>query len=342
MKNAMRRGRFLPLLFLLTLALTLAFWQGCQQQTVPPASPQIDNGAVQTLAKEDPRVRAAIDVQNRHTDKLLENADISGTGIGVGADRKPVILILTKKEHVAGLPSSLEGIPTRVENVGDVCAMGYTGQYGPPIPCGVSVGNDKECAAGTIGCVVTKNGVLYALSNNHVFARENKALIGEYIDQPGRYDVVPQCGTGRKIAQLSEFKKITMNARAGNVIDAAIAKYNVACTSAMVNNLYTPAAPVDPSLGLAVKKVGRTSGLTSGTIAGINVTITVRYSKGTARFIKQIYVSGQFIQAGDSGSTMVTQSGNNLVGLNFAGSSSASFANPIKDVLAYFGVTVAP
>lgn len=341
MKILTGRGSMYPLLFLLTLTLTLALWQGCQPAG-QPTSPQSDPGAVQMLSKQDPQVRAAIDVLNRHADALLENEDIAGTGIGAGADRKPVLLILTKKENVRGIPASLEGVSTRTENVGDVRAMGFTGQYGPPIPCGVSVGNDKECAAGTIGCRVTKNGVYYALSNNHVFARENMAAIGEFIDQPGRYDVVPQCGTGRKIATLSEFKKIVMTSRAKNVIDAAIAAYTVSSTSAMVNNLYTPAAPVSPSVGLAVKKVGRTSGLTTGTIAGINVTIKVRYSKGTARFINQIYVSGSFIQAGDSGSTMVTQSGNNLVGLNFAGSSSASFANPIQDVLSYFNVTVAP
>ena len=53
------------------------------------------------------------------------------------------------------------------------------------------------------------------------------------------------------------------------------------------------------------------------------------------------YVAGNFIRSGDSGSLMVTQNGNNPVGLNFAGGGGASFANPIGPVLQHFGVTVA-
>jgi hypothetical protein len=109
----------------------------------------------------------------------------------------------------------------------------------------------------------------------------------------------------------------------------------------MVGDLYTPSSTiVSPTLGLAVKKVGRTSGLTTGTIAGINVTIIVGYDSGTARFVNQIYVAGNFIKSGDSGSLMVTQSGNNPVGLNFAGGGGGSFANPIGPVLAAFGAAI--
>jgi hypothetical protein len=109
----------------------------------------------------------------------------------------------------------------------------------------------------------------------------------------------------------------------------------------MVNNLDPPSSTVvSPSIGLAVKKVGRTSGLTTGTITGINVTIQVDYGVGVATFVNQIYLASNFIRSGDSGSMMVTSSGNNPVGLNFAGSGGASFANPIGPVLQAFGATV--
>lgn len=99
---------------------------------------------------------------------------------------------------------------------------------------------------------------------------------------------------------------------------------------------------------MSVRKVGRTSGVTTSTIAGINVTIKVNYgSYGTANFKKQIYMAnGKFIQSGDSGSLMTKGTKNSsgtydVVGLCFAGSSTACFANPIDDVLSACGVVLA-
>ncbi len=337
-----RRGYVFPLLFLLTLTLTLALWQGCQQQSSQPTSPQTDQGTMHMLSKQDPQVRAAIAVQERNTPQLLGNKDVNGTGIGAGTDGKPVIVVFTRNPNAAGIPASVEGIPTRVENVGDIYAMSFTKQYNP-IPCGVSTGNNNECAAGTIGCLVTDGTTTYMLSNNHVFARENAASIGEIIDQPGRYDAKPKCGAARQAGTLVAFNTISFTSN--NTIDAAIAKFNAGITYTpwMVGNYYKPVGPAAaPVVGMAVKKVGRTSGLTTGTIGAINVTIQVGYTGGTATFINQIYVPGTFIRSGDSGSVMVTQSNNTVVGLDFAGGSNSSFANPISDVLAYFNVTVAP
>lgn len=104
---------------------------------------------------------------------------------------------------------------------------------------------------------------------------------------------------------------------------------------------YTPSSTVvSPAIGLAVKKTGRTSGLTHGSITGINVTIQVQYSGGIATFVNQVMTGGSFIRSGDSGSLMVTESGNNPVGLCFAGGSGGAFANPIGPVLQKFGATV--
>ena len=65
-----------------------------------------------------------------------------------------------------------------------------------------------------------------------------------------------------------------------------------------------------------------------------------RYCKGCPGAAGGQKRPGNFIRAGDSGSLMVTQSGNNPVGLCFAGSSQASFANPISAVLSRFSATV--
>ena len=324
---------------LVMMVFALSLWVGCNQPQENTTGP-LTSEQIAPLSKASPAVAIAIAAQERHTTELLANPDVVGTGVGADAEGNPVVLILTRREGAKNLPASIEGIRTRVDVVGEVRAMaGYTKTY-RPVPCGVSVGNNLECASGTIGCVVQDAaGNRYALSNNHVFARENAASVGERINQPGRYDGKPICSPTGQVATLADFK--TISTSSNNVIDAAIASYTTAYTVSMVDNLYTPSSTVaNPSVGLKVKKVGRTSGLTTGTISGINVTISVGYDFGTAVFVNQVYVGSNFIRSGDSGSLMVTQSGNNPVGLNFAGSGNASFANPIGPVLSQFGVTV--
>ncbi len=94
-----------------------------------------------------------------------------------------------------------------------------------------------------------------------------------------------------------------------------------------------------------MQKYGRTTGLTHGTVTVINATVNVGYSKGTACFRNQIVVEsarGGFIKAGDSGSGLVTISGNNPVGLLYAGNRSGkvAIANHIEDVLDAVGVSI--
>lgn len=315
-------------------------WGGCskESQTVVSPSATQQSGALSKAGQW----QSVMAVQNRHTDRLMAIPDVVGTGTGADERGNPVILILTQREGVPNLPSEIEGIRTRVDVVGEVQAMGNTGTY-RPVPAGVSVGNDKECAAGTIGCVVLKGGVQYMLSNNHVLARENAAAIGERIDQPGRYDGKPKCAQTGQVATLSAFKAIVFSTSANNEIDAAIAQYTTSDVCSMVGGTYTPSSTVvAPSVGLAVKKTGRTSGETHGVIAGINVTINVNYgSPGVARFINQIYVASNFIRSGDSGSLMVTDNANaNPVGLCFAGGSATAFANPIGPVLSFFSAAI--
>ncbi len=85
--------------------------------------------------------------------------------------------------------------------------------------------------------------------------------------------------------------------------------------------------------------------MTKGEITGINATVNVRYSSGTARFVKQIEVvsiKGPFLKPGDSGSLLVTDPGKKPVGLIFAGNRSGkiAIANPIDAVLDKLNVTI--
>src|SRR5262249_39739786 len=131
---------------------------------------------------------------------------------------------------------------------------------------GTSTGNDLECASGTLGCVVIRGGNEYFLSNNHVFARENDASNGERIDAPGRYDGKPLCSQTAQCANLSDFQPISFTN--DNTIDAAIAAPSAgrAYTQVMSSGYDPSSTPMTGAVGMMVKKTGRTSKLTHGTI----------------------------------------------------------------------------
>jgi len=102
----------------------------------------------------------------------------------------------------------------------------------------------------------------------------------------------------------------------------------------------------------AVKKSGRTTGLTHSSVSGLNATVSVTYDNecagGTAftkTFTGQIVIANRgssFLNSGDSGSLMVEDVATNphAVGLLFAGSSTDAIANPIGQVLNFLGATM--
>ncbi|MDI6802544.1 MAG: hypothetical protein QME58_01705 [Bacteroidota bacterium] len=334
-------------LFVLVVFLVLSLIiVGCQKETQTVVSPTADQSSVH-FSKQTAQLKSVMDVQNKHTDRLLSLEDVIGTATSTTADGKFAIRILTKSDKAKGLPSSIDGIPVIVDNIGVVTAFALTKRYTRPVPIGVSIGNINECAAGTLGCATEKNGVRYILTNNHVIARENVAQIGEAIVQPGRYDNKPRCAlrTTDIIGNLSDFERITFSTSANNVIDAAIASTTTANVgvSTLVAYYGTPSSTLATAvIGMAIMKVGRTTSQTTGTITGVNVTINVSYSSGIARFSNQFMTSKSFCKSGDSGSLVVTNPGKNPVGLLFAGASDGTtFCNPISDVLQRFGVTIA-
>ncbi len=326
---------------LLILAAAALVLTSCSREGSINAPTSGGTKVTSALSASNPNdVALAMRVQNAHTPELMKIPDVVGTGTGVGADGRLAVLVLTRKPGVGNIPKSVDGIQTDVRVVGDV--VPYAKPGGGTLQCGTSTGNDLECAAGTIGAVVLKSGTKYLLSNNHVYARENAASIGEREDAPGRYDGKPRCSQTPQCASLSDFVQINFSG-GSNTIDCAIALMSTSRPTAVTQSGgYTATSSVQgASVGLAVKKSGRTTGLTHGTIQAINVTINVQYSVGVATFTGQIMTPGNFIGAGDSGSLMVTESGNNPVGLCFAGGGGGSFANPIGPVLSAFGATVA-
>lgn len=119
-----------------------------------------------------------------------------------------------------------------------------------------------------------------------------------------------------------------------NRVDAAIAIPNegIATNSAILDLNYPPAGIADPRLGMSVVKSGRTTGLTSGIITQVDVTVDVEYGGQRARFVNQMVIT-PFSQRGDSGA-LVLNADRHAVGLIFSGSDAISVATPIRFVLA--------
>ena len=207
---------------------------------------------------------------------------------------------------------------------------------------GVSGGNINDiskrfCCSGTLGALVTAGGVNYILSNNHVLARSDQASAGEDISQPGRID--NNCQTPPIVADFTTAPAL------GSNVDAAIAQLRSGAmnSTGSIQDIGTISSVVrNASIGLAVAKSGRTTGLTAGSIGAINANINVQYQSGcgsgkkfVVSYTNQVVInSTTFSAGGDSGSLIVSDdSCHQPVALLFAGSSSATIANPIGEVL---------
>jgi len=328
----------LPLAAALLGALALA-GVGCSKKVTQPQLGDASSAVTAPSAERRAEFGRVMQVQNAHTRELMAIPGVVGTGTGIDLDGNPTVLVLIRQPSVTGLPLVLDGVRVEPRYVGEVRAFVKPGGGGP-LQCGTSVGNDMECSAGTIACVVFRGGHKFFLSNNHVFARENAASIGERIDAPGRYDGHPKCAQTPICGTLADFQAI--NFSGSNTMDCAIATPDPgrAFSSAEAGG-YTPTSTVVAAfVGQAVKKTGRTSGATTSIVQAINVTLLVRYGTGVATFTNQIMTKNNFLRAGDSGSLMVEEGTNNPVGLCFAGGSGGTFESPIGPILNRFSVTI--
>ena len=313
-----------------------------------------------------PGLARAIAAQEAHTDRLLASPGVIGTAVGFGADGRPVVKIYTESAGVLGLPRRLDGVPVEIEVTGELVAQSHS--LTRPAPIGASSGSERliilrgrlYCTVGTLGARVTDGTSVYALSNAHVYAlqgSETQGTVqvganGDRMLQPGRVDMTAQaCGSQHEIdtaviGRLSAYVPIVFSRKAQNTVDAAIALVTtdqVGVTTPL-GGYGTPSVTTLPAtLNLPVQKYGRTTGLTTGTVTGVNATVMIKYDKGQTRFIRQVIVQGSggsFSAGGDSGSLIVTVDGNHPVALLFAGGTSTTIGNPIDLVLSAFGVTI--
>jgi hypothetical protein len=268
----------------------------------------------------------------------------------------------------AVVPREVDGIRTDVIEVGDVRAQQARTDRWRPAPGGVSIGHYK-ITAGTFGGVVRdrSSGDRLILSNNHVLANSNDASPGDPILQPGAADggqdgpdtiarlerfcpilfntEPPSCGTAQAVADFlnalagaigsgHRLQAIQANPQASNNVDAAVARpLDQRDILDEILEIGVVSGTLPASLGMQVRKSGRTTGLTSGEITVLDATISVSYGTGREATFENQIVTGPISQGGDSGSLVVAASELKAVGLLFAGSQQSTIINPIQDVL---------
>jgi hypothetical protein len=266
------------------------------------------------------------------------------------------------------IPKAVAGVQTDVVQVGELRALQSPTDRWRPAPGGVSIGHYR-ITAGTFGCVVRdrNSGARLVLSNNHVLADSNDAAIGDPILQPGPADGgsvdrdrigqlerfcpiefsvdEPTCGLASAYASLGNALAELFGAnhwlsvyradpQAVNLVDAAVARPDA--DSDILDRILEigeVSGTVPATLGMGVRKSGRTTGFTTGEITVIDATVNVSYGSGRIATFENQLVSGPMSQGGDSGSLLVAADSLQAVGLLFAGSDQATIYNPIQAVL---------
>jgi hypothetical protein len=249
--------------------------------------------------------------------------------------------------------------------------MGSSGGNNNDVDVDSTSGQVTDCASGTLGALVKDQASnLFILSNNHVLAESDQALVGDTIIQPGLVDTgCTQLANGvsgiRAIGTLQYWVPLINGAANVDAALAATTSANVDASGAVIalgaagggTSQVAAAAPVAGTgevltaaniSNIRVAKSGRTTGLTCSTVDTINSTIKVSYYKDAAEtqfyvsktYTNQIGMPGNyFSDAGDSGSLVVDTANAQPVALFYAGSAGTatqpgeSFGQPIGEVL---------
>lgn len=143
-----------------------------------------------------------IQIQTSFQMDLMARRNVVGVAVGfketegIITDTPAVVVLVEQKKPLAALsvdemiPREVGGVRTDVYEVGFLQAQQTPrDRYRPTIPGGVSIGHYKV-TAGTLGAMVRDRttGERFILSNNHVLANSNEALVGDAVLQPAATD----------------------------------------------------------------------------------------------------------------------------------------------------------
>jgi hypothetical protein len=321
--------------------------------------------AAPPLDLNHPSVRSAIARQNAATPNLMSTPGVLGTAVGLDARGTPTLVVYVDVNHPGakglGKIPGAEVVLTdkfRVQPTAAPNGISHTAVQTPPISLGTSGGwggdlANNYCCGGTLGSLIQVGTKKYVLSNFHVLESDKvsggNGIVATDLDpviQPGLIDVNCNVASAQSVAKLK-----VLNSLFVSNVDAAVAEINPGMVKENGEILAVgqiSATTKAPALNQAVKKAGRTSGLTRSRISGLNATISVSYENEcagghliTKTFTGQIVVAkgATFLKGGDSGSLMVEDvtTSPKAIGLLYAGSSQVAIANPIDEVLTFLG-----
>ena len=330
-------------------------------------------GSAETLDATHASVRAVAALQSIVTPEIMKWQDVLGTAVGIDGVGQPHLVVYVENNQVSpgavALALRVLNIPARVEPTERIVAYrsnphggggtSHTALQTPPIQLGTSGGwrNDLAngyCCGGTLGSLISVNGVQYIMSNYHVFESDIVpggngivATDGSPVIQPGLIDVGCNASRAQNVGALHKLSSLP-----SSNVDVSIAQTDagmVRTDGAILEIGTISASTVAAFLSQPVKKSGRTTGLSRSSINGLNVTISVQYENEcaggvafTKTFTNQIVIANSgssFLNSGDSGSLMVEDVATNprAVGLLYAGSSTIAVANSIGEVLLFVG-----
>jgi hypothetical protein len=318
---------------------------------------------------------AAVQEMKRQAETMLMNmTNVVATGVGfkIAGDQattEPAVIVSVVKKlptaqlaESAMVPKTINGIKTDVIETGKIVAFQQQQKMRPARP-GISIGH-YQITAGTLGCLVQKNGQVFILSNNHVLANSNAAQAGDPIWQPGKYDggtSADQIGTLEQFipigfpgatppppspapgcSPLASIMKLIspqpappapqINEPGNNTVDCAIARpTSPNLVTPDILNIGVPVGVGTATLGTQLQKMGRTTAYTTGQITQIDVTVSVDYG-GKVGVYKNQLMAGAMSAGGDSGSAVLDMQ-RRVVGLLYAGSDTTTIMNPIQFVL---------
>lgn len=223
-----------------------------------------------------------------------------------------------------------------------------------PIVAGVSECNAKTTAA-TAGPIARVKGdegkwregppSTVRLSNNHVYARSDKASFNEPILQPSPMDGgTPEDDSGKLVGKVPVDD--------GTTVDVAARTARPGEDSLKPHELDEPygksvyEGDYADFKGKLLTKTGRTTGVTTAEVIATDATVSVKYPEGQVTLKKQI-LTNTMSKGGDSGSPVFVDEKEqkytgDIAGLLFAGSSKVTVLNRITQVEKELGVSVLP
>lgn len=270
------------------------------------------------------------------------------------------------KKELRAIPANVGGVRVRAHNIGKLYVKPHASSttthrgniyiHDDRVACGSSAAPTGKNYAGTFGAIVRDEaGQLYALSNNHVFADCNHAPVDMPILAPAGIDGRPGARAPGEICRFSDMVELRsgvpalVNPCREDLAIAAVPDDDEVSSwqGDEADGYDTPATTLNPTRGLRVKKFGRTTGLTHGIVESVVVSTSIPYQSD--HFNALVWFTGvwairsadsdPFALGGDSGSLVVTEDGENCVGILFATAAKGSrgFIVPVDRVIQAFG-----